>query len=1055
MAEDVFISYSRTDGEAFAKKLHDQLEANGFMTWLDRRDIKVGENWDLAIDKAIRECWALLFVMTPNSVESPNCHDEWSRALSFKKPVLPLMVKPSVAPLRLHRLQYVDFTGDFDTGIARLCEHLRWMQSIEGEIKTLEDRLHDLTHELEHTERQDAVLTEINTLREQIAYKRRALENPDEVRAEYRKAIEEGIDAERQFFARNREQDRAMPRRRVLGSAPQGVSDLFKDRSVESATILNNLLAKDIDVRAVSIYGMGGIGKTALACRVMQELEKDQANVYGLVYLSTRTAGISLERIYLDSARMLGGTSEQTLNEAWGDEQADIAVKIQTLLNHYDDHRCIILLDNLEDLLDANGKIADADLQQFVDTFLRQKHDTRLLITSREPLNASDDARRYEKLIPLEQGLPTDYAIELLKAFDRDGQLGLADADPNLLRKAVEKTQGYPRALEAIAGILVQDPFMSLDVLLEDANLFDERVTEKLVQEAQSRLDSDARRVMQALAVYGRPVREAAVRFLLEPYAAGLDIGATLRRLARGRYITVKRGSGELALHPLDKDYSYKQIPTDPAGSYNLTALEQRAADYYVQLRTSSETWKSIRDLEPQLAEFEHRIKAGDYDQAATLVDEISRNYLLVWGHARRVMNMRERLLGKIKVRSLEERNLGQLGMAYHSIGQVEQAVSLYQQALTIARELGDQRGEATRLGHLGIAYAHLGEDERAIEHYQQALTIARKIGDQVGEAKHLGNLGLTYRNQGQLEQAIACYQQALLINRQTHNPQGEAKQLGNLGLAYCDVGKIATAIEHYRQALSIAQEINDRTVEEFLLGDMSEAYHKLGETTQAMEAATRAVEIAREIDDRRGESYWIANLGKTTGSLLQYDQAIVYLNESITIATEINEPRIKNLASTDLASVYLYAGRLADALTAVTGAREIRATENDHATAVLHGIILARLNQIDTARTALQEALIYTGELLHKIPLYYAAKYSRALAFSGLALLADTTERTAFLNQAREAYREALANCAAPGVIKDALHLLSELQPLDSGEVLPSLTTLLKDKGNNNLQVV
>src|SRR5207247_3127222 len=99
MPENVFVSYARADGEDFAKKLHDHLEANGFMTWLDRRDIKLGENWDLSIDKAIRECWALLFVMTPSGVESPNCHDEWSRALSFKKPVLPLLVKPSVPPM--------------------------------------------------------------------------------------------------------------------------------------------------------------------------------------------------------------------------------------------------------------------------------------------------------------------------------------------------------------------------------------------------------------------------------------------------------------------------------------------------------------------------------------------------------------------------------------------------------------------------------------------------------------------------------------------------------------------------------------------------------------------------------------------------------------------------------------------------------------------------------------------------------------------------------------------------------------------------------------------
>src|SRR5439155_11553985 len=126
-------------------------------------------------------------------------------------------------------------------------------------------------------------------------------------------------------------------------------------------------------------------------------------------------------------------------------------------------------------------------------------------------------------------------------------------------------------------------------------------------------------------------------------------------------------------------------------------------------LRTPPETWKSIRDLEPQLTEFEHRVKAQDYDNAARLIDEIDRSYLAPWGHARRVLTMREQLLGKITDRELEERNVGQLGLAYHTMGRVEQAASYYRQALAIARELGDRQGEATRLGHLGIAYDHLG----------------------------------------------------------------------------------------------------------------------------------------------------------------------------------------------------------------------------------------------------------------------------------------------------------------------------------------------------------
>src|SRR5256885_12100450 len=102
--------------------------------------------------------------------------------------------------MRLHRLQYVDFTGDFDKALEHLIEHLHYMRSAAGELRVLQDRLHDLKYELEHTDRPDAVQTEMDSLTEQIAFKRRAMENPAEVAAENRQATEDALDDERKLI---------------------------------------------------------------------------------------------------------------------------------------------------------------------------------------------------------------------------------------------------------------------------------------------------------------------------------------------------------------------------------------------------------------------------------------------------------------------------------------------------------------------------------------------------------------------------------------------------------------------------------------------------------------------------------------------------------------------------------------------------------------------------------------------------------------------------------------------------------------------------------------
>ena len=338
----------------------------------------------------------------------------------------------------------------------------------------------------------------------------------------------------------------------------------------------------------MSIYGSYGFGKTAVACKVMTQLENDYAHVHGIIYLNACNGlGIDLEQIYSTSARMLGGMSKQKLDTVWERPKFTIVAKIQILLEEYRDNRCVILLDEMEHLLDAEGRIVDHDLRLFVETFLRQKHSARLLITSTEPLNLPDDVRRYEFALQLGK-LPIEEAIAFFQDEDQGGRRGLAlaEEDPTLVRTMVEKTYGNPKALQLVAGILANDDFMTLETLLQDTEIFQQEVIAKLAHEAQIRLDPDALRVMQALAVYGSDINEAAVRFLLEPYVRGLDVSAVIRQLARRKYITVKnRKTGEMIIDQLHKDASYRQIPINNVNTYNLKALESRAADYYAQLR--------------------------------------------------------------------------------------------------------------------------------------------------------------------------------------------------------------------------------------------------------------------------------------------------------------------------------------------------------------------------------------------------------------------------------------------------------------------------------------
>ena len=95
-----------------------------------------------------------------------------------------------------------------------------------------------------------------------------------------------------------------------------------------------------------------------------------------------------------------------------------------------------------------------------------------------------------------------------------------------------------------------------------------------------------------------------------------------------------------------------------------------------------------------------------------------------------------------------------------------------YKDALVIAREIGDRRGEGNHLGNLGLTYSDLGQVEKAIEYHGAALVISREIGDRRGEGADLGNLGIAYSAHGQVEKAIEYYENALTIGKEIKDPR-------------------------------------------------------------------------------------------------------------------------------------------------------------------------------------------------------------------------------------------------------------------------------------------
>lgn len=168
-----FLSYSALDGAAFALRLADALEAGPpyYKVWIDKRDLRPGRDWDEQIEEVLRTCQGVLFVMTRDSVrDGSGCKLEWSRALEYRKPVIPLLLDVDAEkPFRLGSRQYISF-GDFTSGMAQLRQHLAWSTSREGVLAELRTRLGEVSRELRRAaeSRRPAIEAEMAELRRRI-----------------------------------------------------------------------------------------------------------------------------------------------------------------------------------------------------------------------------------------------------------------------------------------------------------------------------------------------------------------------------------------------------------------------------------------------------------------------------------------------------------------------------------------------------------------------------------------------------------------------------------------------------------------------------------------------------------------------------------------------------------------------------------------------------------------------------------------------------------------------------------------------------------------------
>ena len=259
----------------------------------------------------------------------------------------------------------------------------------------------------------------------------------------------------------------------------------------------------------------------------------------------------------------------------------------------------------------------------------------------------------------------------------------------------------------------------------------------------------------------------------------------------------------------------------------------------------------------------------------------------------RRAITEYERALAlarQLGQREREAEALNALGNSHGRLGEREKAAGFFAQAAVIFRELKNPAAEVTALNNLGNAYRILSHYEKAIGSHQQALAVSRESKDRRGESNTLSLLGDAHMRLNQNEKAIGYQEQALTIRRELKHLPGEAGSLASLGSAYVGLKQYAKAIAYYEKALAIHRELKERFGEGGNLHNLGYAYFELGEYQKSIAYSEQALAIHREVKNRRGEGNALTNLGHASAGLGRYEQSKDYCQQALVIAREIKD---------------------------------------------------------------------------------------------------------------------------------------------------------------------
>ncbi|MBD0329277.1 MAG: adenylate/guanylate cyclase domain-containing protein [Thermoleophilia bacterium] len=566
-------------------------------------------------------------------------------------------------------------------------------------------------------------------------------------------------------------------------------------RKKELADVLR-LLTGD-GARAVTVGGPGGIGKTRFAIAAAGEAtEAFPDGVWFVDLAPLRDPAL----VWPTVARAVAADDE--------------------LVRHLADARCLLLLDNFEQVVEAATDAA---------RLLAACPGVRLLVTSREPLRISGE-HEYG-LRPL----PESPAVEL---FRQRAEAVAADVevDYGTAAEICGRLDGLPLAIElAAARVRVFDPETLLERLDERLPLLvtrarnlpeRQRTLQGTIGWSYELLSAEEQRLFRRLGAFARGATLEAVEAVTGGDVDLLEslVDKSLVRRRGDRFVMLETIL-EFARTRLDESGEAEEVRSRHAGFFLRLMKSANLSAGRLDPRRPMAVEIAFAEQDNIRAALGWAAASGRTALALELAEAVEAFWVLSDPHEG--MRWFEALFAHADVGAVQPEVRADALRAYAAAADIagvdELAVDLYEQSLAEFTRLGDDDGRAKLLHRVGIQAMRRGDLERARalvrESHDLHLAYEDPLERDWGLTQTTGTLGAIARDAADHELAYELAMEATELARRVGNEWWTAGMLAELAALELAAERVDDADAHAREALRTAIEQRDRAGRVFGVG--------------------------------------------------------------------------------------------------------------------------------------------------------------------------------------------------------------------------------------------